>query len=427
MTIQELENQYTSGLYTKRPIAIVRGQGARLWDSDGREYIDCVGGQGAGNLGHANPVVAEAIAAQAATLISCPEMFYNDQRAQLMEKLIGIAPPGLKHVYLCNSGAEANEAAFKFARIQTGRRDILAAMRGFHGRTMGALSATWEKKYREPFEPLVPDFKHIAYNDRTALEAAINEKTAAVVLEVIQGEGGVRPGTVEFLQSAQRLCRERGALLIIDEVQTGFGRTGAMFASDHHGLEPDILCLAKSMAGGLPMGAVLFNDRVGKLPSQAHGSTFGGNPLACAASLAAIGCIESEHLADRAAELGAWFIARLSQIQSPLVREVRGKGLMVGIELKQRVTPYLQALMGQGVLALPAGMTVMRFLPPLVISLEDLARAAEAVEQVLNQPIKEKEKDLVQFQERSAGITSPPTPSPERELLRSGEGVAKPG
>jgi acetylornithine/LysW-gamma-L-lysine aminotransferase len=388
MTIQETESRHTSGLYTKRPIAIVRGQGARLWDSDGNEYVDCVGGQGAGNLGHANEAIAAAIAAQAVTLISCPEMFYNDQRAALLEKLTTIAPRGLTRAFLCNSGAEANEAAFKFARVQTGRREIIAFRRGFHGRTMGALSATWEKKYREPFEPLVPDFTHLAYNDLAALEAAVTEKTAAVVLEVIQGEGGVRPGTAEFLQGAQRLCRERGALLIVDEVQTGFGRTGAMFACEHADLEPDLLCLAKSMAGGLPMGAVLFNDRVGRLPPQVHGSTFGGNPLACAAALAAIGYLESERLPDRAAELGAWFIVRLKQIRAPLVREVRGQGLMVGIELKQKVTPYLQALMLEHrVLALPAGLTVMRFLPPLVIAQAELARAADAVERVLTHPL----------------------------------------
>ncbi len=388
MNIQELESQFTSGLYTKRPIAIVRGEGARLWDSDGNEYIDCVGGQGAGNLGHGNAAVADAIAAQARTLISCPEMFYNDKRAQLMDKLISIAPPGLQRVYLCNSGTEAVEAAFKFAWVKTGRREVVAAMRGFHGRTMGALSATWEKKYREPFEPLVSGFRHIAYNDLAALDAAVTDQTAAVILEVVQGEGGVRPGAADFLLGAQKLCRERGAMLIIDEVQTGFGRTGAMFACEHFGLQPDLLCLAKSIAGGLPMGAVLFGERIGQLPAQVHGSTFGGNPLACAASLAAIDYLESNHLPDRAAELGTWFIARLKQVQSPLIREVRGLGLMVGIELKQKVTPYLQALMAQGVLALPAGLTVMRFLPPLVITQEQLARAADAVELVLTQPLK---------------------------------------
>jgi acetylornithine/LysW-gamma-L-lysine aminotransferase len=387
MRIQELESQFTPGLYTKRPIAIVRGEGARLWDSDGNEYIDCVGGQGAANLGHANPAVADAIAAQARTLISCPEMFYNDKRAQLIERLVSLAPAGMHRVFLCNSGTEAVEAAIKFARLKTGRAEIVAAMRGFHGRTMGALSATWEKKYREPFEPLVPGFRHIAYNDLPALDAALTDQTAAVILEIVQGEGGVRPGTAEFLQGAQRVCRERGAMFIVDEIQTGFGRTGAMFACEHYGLQPDMLCLAKSMAGGLPMGATLLGERIGALPPQTHGSTFGGNPLACAASLAALDYLEAEHLPERAAELGAWFIERLKRIESPLIREVRGLGLMVGIELKQKVTPYLQALMAQSVLALPAGLTVMRFLPPLVIAQADLAHAAEVVEHVLAKPL----------------------------------------
>ena len=389
MTIQDQENIFTSGLYTKRPIAIVRGLGARLWDSDGKVYIDCAGAQGAGNLGHANAAVADAIATQARTLISCPEMFYNDKRAELMARLVGIAPDGLQHVYLCNSGTEAVEAALKFARLVTGRKETIATMRGFHGRTMGALSATWEKKYREPFEPLVPGFRHVAYNDLAALDQAVTDQTAAVILEVVQGEGGVRPGTAEFLRGAQALCRQRGALLIIDEVQTGFGRTGAMFACEHYGLKPDLLCLAKSMAGGLPMGAVLIGERVGVLPAQVHGSTFGGNPLACAASLAAIDYLESNHLAEHAAELGVWFMARLARIKSPVIREVRGMGLMVGIELKQKVTPYLQALMADGVLALPAGLTVMRFLPPLVISQAELAQAADAVEAALTQPVRD--------------------------------------
>ncbi len=380
-TIQSLEDQFTTGLFTKRPIAIVRGQGAHLWDADGKEYIDCVGGQGAANLGHANPAVAKAIADQAMRLISCPEMFYNDRRADLEQKLCGLT--GMGSVYLCNSGTEAVEAAIKFARLLTHRTGIVAAMRGFHGRTMGALSATWESRYREPFLPLVPDFNHIPYNDGAALRAAITDQTAAVILEVVQGEGGVRPGDPDFLRLAQQLCQERGALLIIDEIQTGFGRTGRLFAFQRYGLQPDLLCAAKSIAGGIPMGATLLQSRLGKLPPQVHGSTFGGNPLACAASLAAIDIMVSERLPERAEELGTWFLGQLRQIQSPLIREVRGLGLMVGIELKQKVTPYLQELMARGVLALPAGMTVMRFLPPLVISKEDLGAAAEAVQEVL--------------------------------------------
>jgi LysW-gamma-L-lysine/LysW-L-ornithine aminotransferase len=385
MTIQELENLHTSGLYTKRPLAIVRGAGAHLWDSTGKEYIDCVGGQGAANLGHANPAVVKAIAEQAATLISCPEMFYNDRRATLMDKLCALT--GMEKAYLCNSGTESIEAALKFSRQLTGRTQVIAAKRGFHGRTMGALSATWEKKYRESFEPLVPGFQHIAYNDLEALSAAVNEQTAAVILEVVQGEGGVRPGTPEFLLGAQALCNQRGALLIIDEVQTGFGRTGKLFAFQHYALQPDLLCVAKSMAGGLPMGATLLRAGLPPLQPQTHGSTFGGNPLACAASLAALQYLEEQQLPQRSAELGAWFKAQLEQIQSPLIREVRGKGLMVGIELKQKVTPYLQALMERGVLALPAGLTVLRFLPPLVIEREDLARVVQMVCEVLQTPL----------------------------------------
>jgi acetylornithine/LysW-gamma-L-lysine aminotransferase len=387
MTIQELESQFTSGVYSKRPIAVVRGRGARVWDSDENEYIDCVGGQGSVNVGHANPAVAEAIARQAQTLITCPEMFYNDRRAELEQKLTSLT--GLPRVFLCNSGTEAVEAAIKFARLATKRTGIIAAMRGFHGRTLGALSATWEKKYREPFEPLVPDFLHIAYNDVAALDEAVDHKTAAVLLEVVQGEGGVRPGTVEFLSKAQDICRERGALLILDEVQTGFGRTGKMFAFQHYGLEPDFLCVAKSMAGGFPMGATLIGSRIGPLPSQVHGSTFGGNPLGCAASLAAIDFIEGQQLAARAAELGAWFIGQLQQLESPLIREVRGLGLMVGIELRQKVTPYLQELMKHGVLALPAGLTTMRFLPPLVVEQGDLERVVAAVREVLSRDLRD--------------------------------------
>jgi acetylornithine/LysW-gamma-L-lysine aminotransferase len=383
MMIQDIEAQHTSGVYTKRPIAIVRGEGARVWDSDGKEYIDCVGGQGAANLGHANPMIAEAIAQQARTLISCPEMFYNDRRAELLAQLARIAPRGLTRAFLCNSGSEAIEAAIKFARYSTRRTEIIAAMRGFHGRTFGALSATWEKKYREPFEPLLPGFQHIPYNDVDALEQAVTDRAAALLLEVVQGEGGVRPGAREFLCAAQRLCHERGALLIIDEVQTGFGRTGRWFAVEHHGLEPDLLCLAKSMAGGAPMGATLIGPRVTELAPQIHGSTFGGNPLACAAALAAIEFVEAECLPQRAAELGAWFIDELRRIDAPVMREVRGLGLMVGVELRQKVTPYLQALMERGVLALPAGLTVMRFLPPLVVTKDDLAYVVKAVGEVL--------------------------------------------
>ena len=384
MTTQKIESTHTSGVYPKRDLTIVRGQGAYLWDDQGRRYIDCAGGQGAANLGHSHPAIAEAISQQARTLISCPEIFYNDVRAAYLAELIAAAPGELDRAFLSNSGAEAIEAALKFARISTGRREIVAAMRGFHGRTMGALSATWNKKYRGPFMPLVPDFAHIPYNNIAALEAAVNDATAAVLLEPVQGEGGVRPADPAFLQAARDLCDTHGALLILDEIQTGFGRTGALFASEYYGVTPDILALAKSIAGGLPMGATLLGPRVGELPRMSHGSTFGGNPLAAAAARATLRVLQEERLPQRAAHLGALAKTRLSASESPLIRQVRGLGLMIGIELKIKVGPVLRALQERGVLALPAGATVLRLLPPLVISEEDLIYVIDAIEDVLS-------------------------------------------
>lgn len=383
--IIETESKYTSGVYSKRPAAIVRGSGAHLWDSDGKEYIDCMGGQGSANVGHAHPAITKAIADQAARLTVATEVFYNDQRAMLEEKLVKIAPPKAKinRVYFGNSGAEANEGSLKFARYHTGRTDIVSTMRGFHGRTMGALSATWDPKYREPFAPLVPGFKFIPYDNLEKAEQTIDENTAAVILEIVQGEGGVRPGTREFIEGIAKLAHERGALVILDEIQTGFGRTGKMFAAEHYDIEPDLISVAKSIAGGLPMGAVLISERIRRLEPQIHGSTFGGNPLICASANATLDVIEAENLPQRAAEIGEYALGRLKRIESPLIRDVRGLGLMLGVELKIKVTPVLQALMERGVLALPAGPNVLRMLPPLVIEKRDLDTAIDEIERVL--------------------------------------------
>jgi LysW-gamma-L-lysine/LysW-L-ornithine aminotransferase len=381
----ETEALHSTGIYTKHPIALVRGQGALLWDSAGREYIDCMAGHGVANLGHAHPAVARAVADQAYRLITGHEAFYNDQRAAAIERLAGLRP-GLDRVYLCNSGTEAVESAIKFARLSTGRRSILAAMRGFHGRTLGALSATWNRHYREPFEPLVPGFHHVPYNNVAALEEAVDSDTAAVILEVVQGEGGVHLAEPGYLEAVRDICRAKGALLIIDEVQTGLGRTGKMLAVEHSGVTPDLLCLAKSVAGGVPMGAVLIGREVGGFAPGVHGSTFGGNPLACAASVAALDAIRNERLPEQAAEKGAYVLSRLRDIQSPLIREVRGLGLMIGIELKRKVAPYLDGLLQRGVIALPAGLTVIRLLPPLVITIPQLDRVLEALEEVVAQP-----------------------------------------
>ena len=385
MNAQEIigiENQHTSGVYAKQMLTIVRGQGALLFDADGNEYLDCSSGHGAANLGHAHPKIAEALYKQASTLITLFESFPNDQRAMLMEKITALVP-GLDRVFFCNSGTEAVEAALKFSRISTGQKNVVAAMRAFHGRTYGALSATFNKKYREGFEPLVPGFGHVAYNNIDALDKAVNEETAAVILEVVQGEGGVYPASAEYIQAARRICDERGALLIVDEIQTGFGRTGRMFAIQHFSVTPDLLTCAKSLAGGVPMGAVLIGRNVKNLVPGVHGSTFGGNPLSCAAANAALDVILGDDLPGQAAAKGAYLMDKLRRIESPNIREVRGLGLMVGIEMKQKVAPYIKALQERKIIALNAGMTVIRLLPPLVISYEQIDHLVDVLTDVL--------------------------------------------
>jgi acetylornithine/LysW-gamma-L-lysine aminotransferase len=369
------EDLHTSGAYGKRPLAIVSAEGAHLIDAAGNEYIDMVGGHGVCLLGHRHPAIQEAINQQADRIITCPEIFYNDQRARLYESLQAHLAPRFGRYFLCNSGTEAVEAAFKLVRALTGRSGIIAMKGCFHGRTLGALSATWRPKYREPFEPLVPGFEHIPFNDLEAAQAAVNDSTAAVIVELIQGEGGINPIENEFLHGLRSLCSERGALLIFDEIQTGLGRTGRWFCYQHHDVIPDLICLGKGIAGGLPMGTLAWRSDLGTYPAHTHGSTFGGNPLVCAAANATLQVLEEERLPERAAEIGERFLAELRSIEHPLVREVRGRGLMIGIDLRRRSTPVLQTMAENGVLALPAGTTVVRLLPPLSITEQDLERA----------------------------------------------------
>ncbi len=380
MSIQALEERYSLKVYPTRGISLTRGQGAVVWDDQGREYLDCAAGIGVANIGHANPAVAKALAHQAKTLTTCPGMFFNDQRSRLMETLVNLTPAGLQRVFFCNSGSESIEAAIKLARRTTGRFGLVAAMRGFHGRTLGALSATF--KYRDAFEPLLDGCTFVPFNDRARLAAAVTDDTAAVLLEPIQGEGGVRPATADYLATARRLCDERGALLIIDEVQTGFCRTGHFFACAAFDLTPDLLCLAKGIAGGMPMGAVLCSARVAA-GVGVHGSTFGGNPLACAAANAAIAFMQQHDLATQARDKGAYFKAQFGAPLPQRVRELRQIGLMIGIELKEKATPHLQTLLQQGVIALPAGPTVIRLLPPLVITEAQLSVVVNALQQTL--------------------------------------------
>ncbi|MCP4626634.1 MAG: acetylornithine/succinylornithine family transaminase, partial [bacterium] len=365
MNIKELEQKYELAVYPRRDIILVGGKGAKLLDDQGHEYIDCASNVGVSNIGHGHANVAKAMYEQYLTLGNCYSMFYNPVRARLAQKLVDLAPGNLNRVFFCNSGAEANEAALKFARASTGKPEIIACMRGFHGKTMGALAATWGSEYQKPFAPMLPGIKHVPYNKFDKLEAAVGERTAAILLEPVQGEGGVRVGDREYFRKVRDLCDDRNILLIMDEVQTGFGRTGTMFACEQY-VVPDLLCLAKSLAGGLPMGAVICSDRV-NVPLKSHTSTFGGNPTACAAALASIKVIESENLVENAATLGKHFQEQLCGIESQKIREVRGLGLMIGVELKEKAGPYVQKLMDKGIIVLLAGATVIRLLPPLVI------------------------------------------------------------
>jgi len=374
---------HSVGLYPLKPVTIVSGKGAKLFSEDGKEYLDFGASYGVGNVGHCAPPVVEAIRRQAGELLFVSATYPNPVRAKLQQKLASIMPEGLDRVFLCNSGTEAVEAAFKFARFVTKRERIVAMKRAFHGRTFGALSATFKKEYREGFGTLLPvDF--ISFNEPSEVAKAVTSDTAAVIVEPVQGEGGVHPATPEFLKAIESACRDKGALFILDEIQTGFGRTGKMFAMEHTGVRPDIVCLAKSLGGGFPIGAMVTTKERCILPKAAHGSTFGGNPLACAAALAAIDMIQEQKLWEKAERLGNIVLSELNAAKLPAVREIRGKGLMIGIELKQKSAPYLSKLVEKGLLAMPAGVNVIRLLPPLVISEEELRQGISILKDVLS-------------------------------------------
>ncbi len=388
-----IEDRHGSGGVRRRPVTIVRAEGSRLFDAHGKRYVDCAAAHGWAALGHGHPTVTDAIRAQAGTLVMHTESAPNDTRARWFAALVNFLradfPPNdqgvLSRIQPANSGAEAVEAALKFARYHTGRVEFVSFARGFHGRTFGALSATASGARRETFAPLVPGFVHVPFDDLAAVERAVGDRTAGVVVEIIQGEGGVHEGSTPFLQGLQRCCRERGALLIVDEIQTGFCRTGRRFASAWHEVAPDVIVLGKALGGGIPMGAAVWRDGLGTFESGFHGSTFAGAPLACAASLATMDVLQRERLADRAARLGTALLADLRALEAPIIRAVRGRGLMIGIELKQKVGPILAQLMDRGVWALPAGLNVLRLLPPLTIPEDDLAFALTAIRETLAQ------------------------------------------
>jgi len=384
--IIDAEEKIMANTFAKRDLVLTRGKGATVWDINGNEYIDCTGSYGVAVVGHCHPKVVAAVQRQVETLIACHASFYNDTRSELLEKLIRLAPEELNKVFLSNSGAESVECAIKLARKYSGKPEIISLMGAFHGKTMGALSATWKKKYRKPFMPLVPGFKHVPPNNLEKMREAITDKTAAVLVEPVRGEGGVLVPSDGFLSGLRKICDEKGVLLIFDEVQTGFGRTGKVFACEHWNVVPDIMCLAKSVAGGLPMGATFAREEVmGAFQRGEHSSTFSGNPLICAAASAAIDVLVEEKLPERAATLGQYFKDKLEALAEKynIVREVRGLGLMLGMEMRFDVYNILQGCMERGVLVLDAGRNVIRFLPPLVIEKQQIDRVVDVLDEVL--------------------------------------------
>lgn len=360
--------KHRSGLW-EPDVVFVRGDGVRLYDAAGNEYLDCMAGIAVASLGHGNERLASALAEQARKLIVAPQNVGNDTRTRFVSKLFDFVRPPLARVFLSNSGGEANEAALKWARAATGRNRFVALRQGFSGRSGGVLPLTWEPKYREPFAPFGSEVEFVTLGDDTALEAAIDDRTAAVLLEPIQGESGIRPVPTEFLQLVRRLTRERGALLILDEIQTGVGRTGTFLASEASGVEADIVTLAKGLGNGVPIGATLMTAEVAAaMPKGGHGTTFGGNPLAAAAGLTVLGEIERLGLMRNAAEVGERLMAGLRQGGGSAVREVRGRGLLIGVEMAVPAGPVIEALKEAGVLTIAGGGDTVRFLPPLIIS-----------------------------------------------------------
>ncbi|MCH6567437.1 MAG: acetylornithine transaminase [Nitrospinae bacterium] len=376
--------------YSRYPVAIVRGEGATVWDADGKEYLDLAAGLGTSNLGHCHPRVVEAIAHQASRLLHVSNLYHIEEQVRLAEALVERS--FAERAFFCNSGAEANEAAIKLARkagrdrFGPGRHEILVMENSFHGRTMATLSATGQAKVREDFEPLLEGFRFVPFNDLQALEAAVTERTCAVLVEPIQGEGGVIVPDEGYLPGLRRLCDARDLLLVYDEIQTGFGRTGHLFAYEAFGAPPHIITVAKSLGGGVPIGAMLTTDDLAQhLGPGTHASTFGGNPLVCAAALAALEALEVEQLMANARKVGAYFRQRLEELQArhQAVREVRGLGLMIGVELDRDARPFLLKALERGVIISCPKETVWRFLPPLVITEADVDRAVGVLDELL--------------------------------------------
>ncbi|MFB5607269.1 MAG: aspartate aminotransferase family protein [Candidatus Nitrosomaritimum yanchengensis] len=387
------EDQFMGNLYQRFPVTVEKGKGAHVWDINGKEYIDCMGGYGVALVGHQNDRVNNAIKEQIDKIITVHSSLYNKTREEFLKTLIGLAPKNLTQVHLNNSGAEAVEAAMKFARKFTGKKGMVAMKGSYHGKSFGALSLTFNPKYKKAFAPLVEKVSFASYGDIESLRSVIDDDTAFVILEPIQGESGIVVAPDGFLQEVRKLCDEKGILLIFDEIQAGLGRTGRLWACDHWNTTPDIMCLAKGIAGGVPMGATLVRpDILAAISKGEHSSTFGGNPLSCAAGIAALKALTEDGLIENSEKMGKIFREGLEKLKEnhPIIREVRGKGLMIGVELKFEVRDVLMNLIKEGVLMLYSGRNILRILPPLVITEEDITKVLQSLDSVLTEEEKKK-------------------------------------
>jgi acetylornithine/N-succinyldiaminopimelate aminotransferase len=378
--------------YQRFPVVLVKGDGCRVWDSDGRSYLDFVAGIAVCNLGHAHPEVAAALSRQAKTLLHVSNLYYSVPQTQLAQWLVDNS--FADRVFFCNSGAEANEAAIKLARKyfhekgETGRFEIIAMEQSFHGRTMAALSATGQEKIRKGFDPVLTGFDFVPFDDLTALKNKIGPATAAVMLEPLQGEGGVRCPSEGYLKAVSRLCRESGVLLILDEVQTGIGRTGRLFAYEHFGIQPDIMTLAKALGNGLPIGAMLSVEGVAQaFGPGSHATTFGGTPIVTAAALEVVRTIDQQQVVAHAAQVGSYFQKRLEQLKARHagIEAVLGLGLLLGIKLNQKGDKVVRACMQRGFLINCIQETVLRFVPPLIVKTTEIDALVDCLDDVLRE------------------------------------------
>ena len=387
------EDKFLGNLYQRFPVTVERGLGAHVWDTNGKEYIDCMGGYGVALLGHQNERVTNALKAQLEKIITVHSSLYSKTREEFLENLFKVAPKKLSQVHLNNSGSEAIEAGMKFGRKFTGKTEMVAMNGSYHGKTLGALSITFNPKYRKAFKPLVEKVSFSPFGDIEKLRETVNDQTAFVILEPIQGESGIHVAPDGFLQDVRKICDEKGVLLIFDEIQAGLGRTGKIWAHEHWNTAPDILCLAKGIAGGVPMGATLVKPEILDCISKGeHSSTFGGNPLSCAAGTATIQALTQDKLVENSENMGKLFRQGLDELKEKhsVIREVRGKGLMIGIELKFEVRDILMEGIEKGLLLLYSGRNILRLLPPLVITEEDVRKSLQILDELFTNEEKRK-------------------------------------